>query len=45
MRTYEYKKYMRDGTTRTITAVVRSRSNSNREGKQKRTQGKEVTSV
>lgn len=32
MKTYEYPKYMRDGTTRIITGVVRSRS----ENKKKR---------
>lgn len=43
MGTYEYKKYMRDGTTRTITAVVRSRSKGN--AKQKRAEGKEAARV
>lgn len=43
MGTYEYKKYMRDGTTRTITAVVRSRSKG--DGKQKRAQGKGGSNV
>lgn len=35
MKTYEYKKFMRDGTTRTITAVVRSRSENKKSKKDK----------
>lgn len=40
MKTYEYKKYMRDGTVRTITGVVRSRSEN-----KKKLNGKEAARV
>lgn len=43
MNSYEYKKYMRDGTVRIITAVVRSRVKGN--AKQKRVEGKEAARV
>lgn len=38
MKTYEYPKYMRDGTVRIITAVVRSR-NENKKSKKVKESG------
>lgn len=33
--TYEYKRYMRDGSTKTVTAVIRARTGKKKAAKQK----------